>query len=85
MLSRRREQEAVVARHGRWIAQLRNDWHLHKQRLKTLELRLSALESHFTELVKVCTKLDVQISSANDWLLKLNSRIDALAGKSRGR
>lgn len=86
MFGKQRDQGPVLAEHGRWIAQLRDDGRIGKQRLKTLELRVSALESHLAELTKICNKLDVQILSVSDWLLKLNSKIDAPAeGPKRGR
>jgi len=39
------DREALLAEHGRWIAQLRDDLALLEQRLRSLERRVSRLEA----------------------------------------
>lgn len=78
MLGKRHDQELILAEHGRRISQFRDEVQLSRQRLKMLESRISAFESHFIQLTKICNKLDVQISSMEDMLSRLNTQVEAL-------
>ncbi|MEW6221901.1 MAG: hypothetical protein AB1476_01070 [Candidatus Hadarchaeota archaeon] len=49
MASRHLDREWLLAEHGRWIAQLRDDFALLDQRLRSLERRLSRLEAGAAE------------------------------------
>ncbi|KUO39583.1 MAG: hypothetical protein AVW06_03550 [Hadesarchaea archaeon DG-33-1] len=72
-------ERAILAEHGRWIERLRYATRTFDQRLTALEHRMSVLEGHLSELVKVNRKLDAQLTSAADQLSMLSSRFEVLA------
>lgn len=80
MFGRSREHELVLAEHSRWIAKLRDAVHAGEQRLRMLEQQVSALEGHLAELMKLYEKLDAQLAEVRADLIRLNSKVDALAG-----
>jgi len=74
----RKNEEVVLAEHGKWIAKVRDLTRLTEQRIGMLERRVSTLEGHFAELAKFSYKLEPQLSSALDGLARLSSRVDSL-------
>lgn len=78
MLRKQRDEEAVLATHGRWIAKLRDTTRMAEQRLRILEQHISAFESQLAELAKIQRKLDVQHAA-------LDARLTRLDASSSGR
>jgi len=81
MFGKSREHELVLAEHSRWIAKLRDAVHTGEQRLRMLERQASALEGHLVELMKLHEKLDAQLAEVRANLIRLSSKVDALAGE----
>jgi len=75
----KKDEEVVLAEHGRWIAKLRDLTRLTEQRIGMLERRVSTLEGHFAELAKFSYKLEPQLSSALEGLARLSLKVDSLA------
>lgn len=80
MFGRSREHELVLAEHSGWIAKLRDAVHADEQRLRMLERQVSALEGHLAELMKLYEKLDAQLAEVRADLIRLNSKVDVIAG-----
>jgi len=76
---RKKDEEVVLAEHGKWIAKVRDLTRLTEQRIGMLERRVSTLEGHFAELAKFSYKLEPQLSSALEGLARLSSKVDSLA------
>ena len=76
--------KVVLAEHGRWIANLRDDSRVLEQRLRGLERRVATLEANLSELRKLYGRLDLALGPLGDELARLGSRVDSLIGFHRG-
>ena len=74
----KKDEEVVLAEHGKWIAKVRDLTRLTEQRVGMLERRVSTLEGHFAELAKFNYKFEPQLGSALDELARLSSKVDSL-------
>ena len=75
MFGKRRDEAAVLAEYGRWVARLRDDVKVLDQRLRGLERRVSTMETNLAELAKLYGKLDLALSRTDDELKRCTRRL----------
>ncbi len=59
---RKKNDAAVLAEHGRWVARLRDDVKMLDQRLHSMEQRVHTIEDNLANLAKDYVRLDVALS-----------------------
>lgn len=78
-----RDDERVLAEHGRWLAKLRDAARSIEQRLVALERRVAVLETQLVESTKRSNALDLQLTGVGDELVRLDSKVDALLKRGK--
>jgi len=74
----KRDEERVLAEHGRWLAKLRDTARSIEQRLLTLERRVAVLETQLVESTRRSNALDLQFAGVGDELVRLGGKVDLL-------